>query len=97
MRPQALGGMSRWLEEAERGPQGLVGALGTKEESVCCSTWLRVSNLGALRLPEPERKKDARSIHKGKPGYQEEGLFETQRCRTGGGTAFRLQKGVEVF
>lgn len=60
-----LGEMPRWLEEAARGPQGLVGALRTKEESVCGCTWLRVSNLGTLRLPEPERKKEV--IHKGKP------------------------------
>lgn len=70
-----------------------MGALGTKEESVCGCMWLRVSNLGTLRLPEPERKKEVYTRES--QAYQKEGLFETQRCRTG--TAFRLQKGAEVF
>lgn len=77
-----LGEMSRWLGEAGRGPQRLVGALETKEECVCdlhgsgLVTWV-------LCLPEPEgKKKEMLEVYtRGSQDYQEKGLFETQRER----------------
>lgn len=71
-----LGEMSRWLGEAGRGPQRLVGALETKEECVCvCDlhgsglvTWV----LSAC-LSQRKKKRDAGSIYKGKPGLPGKG------------------------